>query len=124
MITDYQDFYYNVADMERAIRFYERALGLKRSHGNEYWASLTLGSLKLGLHWAEGEEIPRTPRDSHGQNCGGTLTLRSDDIPSDRKKIEAAGGKVLGEMDQPWGHMLIFEDLDGNVLKLMNPKSH
>jgi len=25
-------------------------------------------------------------------------------------------------MDEAWGHMLIFEDLDGNVLKLQNAK--
>jgi len=26
------------------------------------------------------------------------------------------------QADAPWGHMLVFEDLDGNVLKLMKPK--
>ena len=76
----------------------------------------------MGLHWAEGKEIPMTPRDSHGQDSGGTLTFHSDNIAEDRKKIEVAGGKILGDADQTWGHMLVFEDLDGNVLKLMKPK--
>ena len=122
MIKGYQDFYYNVKDMKRAVKFYEVALGMAKSFGDEYWTAMTVGNLKLGLHWTEGAEIPKTPRNSHGQDSGGTLTFLSDDVTQDRKKIETAGGKVLGEADQAWGHMLVFEDLDGNVLKLMKPK--
>ncbi len=122
MITGYKDFYYNVTDMNRAVKFYTEALGMTKTYGHEYWSTMTIGNLNLGLHWTEGEAIPTTPRDSHGQNCGGTLTFNSDDIAADRKKIELAGGKVLGEAKQDWGHMLAFEDLDGNVLKLMNTK--
>lgn len=122
MIKGYTDFYYNVTDMDRAVRFYESALGMKKVFGDEYWTAMTIGNLKLGLHGTEGKPVPATPRDSHGQECGGTLTLQSDNISEDRGKIETAGGKILGEADQNWGHMLIFEDPDCNVLKLMNPK--
>ncbi len=121
MIKGYRDFYYNVADMNRAVRFYTEALGLKKAHGDEYWTSMTLGNLNLGLHWTEGDSVPISPRDSHGCHNGGTLTLESDNVPNDRKNIESAGGKILSESKQEWGHMLVFEDLDGNVLKLMNP---
>ena len=103
------------------MRFYE-SLGMSKIYGHEYWITMNVGNLNLGLHWAEGKEVPTTPRDSHGQESGGTLTFLSNNISEDRKKIEAAGGKILGEMDQSWGHMLVLEDLDGNVLKLMNPK--
>ena len=122
MINGYKDFYYNVTDMNRALKFYTDALGLMKIYGDEYWTTMTVGNLSLGLHWTEGESIPLTPRDSHGQSNGGTLTFQSDNIAEDRKKIEQAGGKILGESNQAWGHMLVFEDLDGNVLKLMNPK--
>lgn len=122
MIKGYADFHYYVADMSRGVQFYSQALGLNKIYGHEHWSTLTLGNLTLGLHWTGGHPVPQTPRDSHGQNCGGTLTLHSDDIPGDKEKILKAGGKVLGEADQPWGHMLVFEDLDGNVLKLMRPK--
>ena len=122
MIKGYKDFYYNVTDMNRAIKFYTDALGMKKIYGHEYWTAMTVGNLHFGLHWSEGKAIPPTSRDSHGQNNGGTLTVHSDNIAEDRKKIEQAGGKILGEAGQDWGHMLVFEDLDGNVLKLMNPK--
>lgn len=123
MIKGYRDFYYNVKDMNRAVQFYQNAFGMKKTYGDEYWTNMTIGNLTLGLHGTEGDAVPPTPRDSHGQHCGGTLTFHSDNIAEDRKKIENAGGKILGDTDQPWGHMLIFEDIDGNVLKLMNPKS-
>ena len=123
MILGYRDFYYNVTNIEKALNFY-KALGLEVVHADEYWATLKLGNLNLGLHDSEGSSIPQTPRDSHGQACGGTLTLHSDNIKADRKLIETAGGKILGEDDAPWGHMLVFEDCDGNVLKLMNPKHY
>ena len=48
--------------------------------------------------------------------------MSSDDILSDRRVLEVAKAKILGEMDESWGHMLIFEDLDGNVLKLQKAK--
>jgi predicted enzyme related to lactoylglutathione lyase len=122
MITGYQDFYYNVSDMQKAISFYVNAFGFKVTMSHEHWASLQIENLNLGLHWTEGEKVPSTARDSHGQNAGGTLTLKSNNVPEDRKKIEAGGGKILSESDQAWGHMLVFEDIDGNVLKLMHPK--
>lgn len=88
---------------------------------SEYWISLDCHGLKIGLH-PEKNPLPVVPRDSHGAHAGATLTLKSDDIASDRKRLELFGAKILGETDQPWGHMLVFEDLDGNVLKLMRPK--
>lgn len=119
MIKGYKDFYYNVSDMSGAVRFYTEAFGMKKIYGDEHWTTMSLGNLNFGLHWSEGEPIPKTPRDSHGQSCGGTLTFESDDIASDRKAIEQAGGKILGEAQEHWGHMLVFEDPDCNVLKLM-----
>ncbi len=123
MIRGYRDFYYNVTDMNRAVIFYTESLGMKKTYGHEHWTSLQVGNLHLGLHWTNGAHIPETPRDSHGQHCGGTLTLFSDDIASDRQRIETNGGKILGETKQPWGHMLTFEDIDGNVLKLINDQN-
>lgn len=122
MIKGYKDFYYNVKDMAKAVSFYSKALGMKKTYGHEFWTTMSVGNLNLGLHWTEGGEIPKTPRNGHGQECGGTVTFESDNIAEDRNKIETFGGKILGEADQDWGHMLVFEDIDGNVLKLMKPK--
>lgn len=122
MITGVQDVYYNVKDMKRSIDFYSKTLGMKINFSDDYWASLNAWGMNIGLHWTEGGEIPKTPRDSHGQHCGATLTLISNDISKDKSNLEDAGAAILGESDAPWGYMLVFEDPDGNVLKLMNPK--
>lgn len=119
MITGYKDIYYNVKDMKKAVMFYQEALQMFVEVSDEYWTSLSVGNLSLGLHWTEGTDVPATVRNAHGQENGGTLTLSSDNIAEDRARIEKFGGKILGESNQPWGHMLVFEDIDGNVLKLM-----
>lgn len=122
MIKGVHDIYYNVVDMKRAVKFYSETLNMKIMFESDHWTSMDCGGVMIGLHWTEGAEVPYFSRDSHGASCGGTLTLQSDDIKSDRNILEIAGAKILGESDESWGHMLIFEDLDGNVLKLQNAK--
>lgn len=121
MISGVQDIYYSVTQPKRALKFYTEALGMKLVEESPYWIELSCDGVRIGLH-PEEKPIPAIPRDSHGAQAGATLTLKSDNIPEDRKRLVAAGAKILGEDDQPWGHMLVFEDPDGNVLKLMNPK--
>jgi catechol 2,3-dioxygenase-like lactoylglutathione lyase family enzyme len=121
MITGVQDIYYSTSNPQKAKAFYTEVLGMKIKFEHEGWIALQIGAVTVGLH-PEDKPIPHVPRDSHGAHAGGTLTLKSDNIPEDRKRIEAFGCKVLGEADADWGHMLVFEDPDGNVLKLMKPK--
>ena len=122
MITGIQDIYYNVSDKDRAVQFYTKVIGMKVRFSEEHWTSLDAWGTNIGLHWTEGQPVPHSPRDSHGAHSGATLTLKSNDVTMDKEKLIQAGATILGEMDAAWGHMLIFEDLDGNVLKLMNPK--
>lgn len=122
MILGVQDIYYNVTDMKRALVFYTEGLGMTVHDTDEHWSSLECHGMRIGLHGTEGTPVPEIPRDSHGAHAGATLTLKSDDIAADRANLERMGAKILGEADAPWGHMLAFEDPDGNVLKLMNPK--
>jgi predicted enzyme related to lactoylglutathione lyase len=121
MITGVQDIYYSVTDVPRAKRFYTDCLGMKIKFEHEHWIALDCAGTPIGLH-PEDQPVPHIPRDSHGAHAGATLTLKSNNVPEDRDLIISFGGKILGEADQPWGHMLVFEDPDGNVLKLMNPK--
>lgn len=121
MITGVQDVYYSVTDTKRAIRFYTDGLGMRLVEDGEYWIALDCAGVRIGLH-PENNPIPRVPRDGHGAHAGATLTLKSNNVAEDRKRLERLGAVILGEADQPWGHMLVFEDPDGNVLKLMDPK--
>lgn len=117
MIKGYRDFYYSVELMDRAVKFYE-SLGFKASYTSDYWTSMNLGNLKLGLHWTEGGGVPDIQHTKHGALCGGTLTLESDDLDKDKAIILNAGASLLSDTNNPWGRMIVFKDLDGNILKM------
>jgi catechol 2,3-dioxygenase-like lactoylglutathione lyase family enzyme len=110
--------------MHRAVLFYGEVLGMTLVDTNPWWTSLECGGVRIGLHGeGPGEQppVPHVPRDSHGAHAGGTLTLRSSDIVADRARLLKHGVKILGDIDEAWGKLVVFEDSEGNVLKLMQP---
>lgn len=122
MITGVQDVYYNVSDMDRAVRFYGTTLGLRVLEISEYWTSLDVSGTRVGLHGTGGLPVPEVPRDSHGAHAGATLTLRVDDIDAVVARLREDEVAFLGEVVRnPWGATVAFVDPDGNVLKLMQP---
>jgi catechol 2,3-dioxygenase-like lactoylglutathione lyase family enzyme len=122
MLSGVQDVYYNVADMDRAVAFYEDRLGMRLVDRNPHWAAFDLGGVRIGLHWTGGSAVPRVPRDAHGAHTGATLTLRTQEIARLHQKLTEVGVRFLSEPTaHPWGTHAVFEDPDGNVLKLMQP---
>jgi catechol 2,3-dioxygenase-like lactoylglutathione lyase family enzyme len=121
MIGGVQDVYLNVSDMERAVAFYRDRLGMTVLDTSPWWSSLDCGGVRIGLHGTGGEAVPRVPRDAHGAHTGATLTLCSTDLEGDAKDLGDCGATLLGRADEAWGRMLVFEDPDGNVLKLLQP---
>jgi predicted enzyme related to lactoylglutathione lyase len=119
MITQVQDVYYNVADMERAVHFYRDVLGLRVTEEDAHFTGLEVGGVRIGLHWTGGRAVPAVPKNAHGADAGATLTLRVADIEAAQQRLRDNLVKILGTMDAPWGRLLTFEDPDGNVLKLM-----
>lgn len=123
MITGIQDVYYNVADMKRAVAFYRDVLGSAPAYESTHWTSFRVGSGTFALHWTEGSPVPPVPRDPHGPHAGATVTLRVEDCHKAFEALKRRGVKFLsGVEEQPWGDLATFEDPDGNVLKLMQPK--
>jgi len=121
MITGVQDVYYNVQDMRRAVDFYHNVLGLTVTDEDPHFTGLNAGGVRIGLHWTGGTAVPSTPRNAHGPHNGGTITFRVDNIMTAKDMLTAGGANILGFSDNPWGKIIIFEDPDGNVLKLMQP---
>jgi catechol 2,3-dioxygenase-like lactoylglutathione lyase family enzyme len=123
MITGVQDIYYNVQDMGRAVQFYTQILGMKLIDSDEWWSSLECNGVRIGLHATGGDPVPLIPRDSHGSLAGATLTLRSNDIESEHEKLKGLNINILGFHKEHWGAIIVFEDTEGNVLKIMQPPS-
>lgn len=122
MIVGIKDIYYNVSNMKEAVSFYAHILGMSVVYETEYWTSLSIDGLTVGLHWTGGNSIPAIAQDDHGANQGATLTLQSDNIQEDKQLLIDNNVIIVSELDEEFGEIIVFKDLDGNILKLMNPK--
>jgi catechol 2,3-dioxygenase-like lactoylglutathione lyase family enzyme len=98
-------------DMERAIEFYGKTLGLRQDvhRAAEFWAGETCFSL-WKPEWAGLEFAPQK---------NGHVALRVDDVAAARKELESKGVEFRGEIvDSGVCHMTFFTDPDGNDLML------
>jgi predicted enzyme related to lactoylglutathione lyase len=124
MSISVQDVYYNVANMERALSFYSGVLGLPVEQRSEWWSSIDISGVRLGLHWTGGDPVPEVPGDEHGPHTGAQLTLRVSDLSAVMERMSQAGARILGApRDRPWGKMIVCRDPDGNYLTLLQPKA-
>lgn len=123
MIKGVKDIYYNVSNMDTAVQFYRDVLGMKLIVRSPYWTALEIGGVQIGLHWSGGEEVPEVRFDEHGAYSGATLTLFSDDIEEDTRSLMTHGVHIVGRLDEEWGKLTVFKDPDGNILKLMQPRT-
>jgi predicted enzyme related to lactoylglutathione lyase len=104
----------SVADLSRALTFYDGLLGLTQRNAPPGFALLRIGTgpaaIELMLH-------ERTPKPTM---AGVALSLRVDDV--DRVTAEAAklGCTIIDQpADQEWGERLaVLTDLDGHVICL------
>ena len=105
-----------VSDMDRAVDFYTKVLGLKLTQrfGN-HWAQVDAGRLTIGLHPASAEN----PAGRNGSiTVGFALSSKIEDVVSTLKQH---GVKFKGPISQDpnAGKFAYFEDPDGNSLYLM-----
>ncbi len=103
-----------VRDMDRAVAFYERRVGLQllRRDGDE-WAEFDAGGPRLALHGTGAREREVPP--------GGTAALRVGDLDLARVALEERGivfdervGEVPGR-----ARFASFSDPDGNRLQII-----
>lgn len=121
MITGIHNVHYFVENMDRAVAFYIAAFEAELIHSDETWSTLKIHGLTVGLHGNDDKPIPRTTLEERGVNVGGTLTLKSNNIPVDKARLEKLGATIIKEFEADWGKVLVFEDLDGHVLNLVHP---
>ena len=123
MIAGIQDVYYYVDDMAQAVAFYRDTLGLRLISESPYWSVFDVGGVRLGLHKAEGNPI-RSSLNHAGIYAGATVTFKVRGIQQEVERLQSAGVKFIGDVvDEPFGILAAFQDLDGNIIKLMEPKA-
>lgn len=104
-----------VSDMDRAVHFYTKMLGLKLTQrfGN-HWAGLEIGKLAIGLH-------PASSQNPAGRNGSITVGLELEgEIDEAVARLKQHGVRLRGEIARDEaGKSIHFEDPDGNLLYMI-----
>jgi predicted enzyme related to lactoylglutathione lyase len=101
-----------VADMALSAKFYGEVLGLVPVVEGPEWTEYVVGGVRLALHppFVEGRLPQSRP--------GWTLCLLVTGLASLRRRLEAAGATIHGELHEvPGGVSLAFSDPDGHQLQ-------
>jgi len=100
--------YYMVKDMDRAVKFYTKTLGLPLvvRYGND-WAEVDAGSTRIGLHPTDGAITPG----------GATASFYVDDMAALAKKLKAKGASLGTIHESAQGKMAVLKDTEGNSLQ-------
>jgi predicted enzyme related to lactoylglutathione lyase len=107
--------WFSVNDFEGAKKFYGQVLGLKKTFEAQQWAEFA---------GAEGEESIGVAVNPHaGKEPGATVVLQVGDIEHERKRLETAGVKFEGKIEEIPGivKLATFRDPSGNRLQLAQP---
>jgi uncharacterized protein len=118
-----------VADLARSLDFYERAFGWPRNEWIDYANYVELlppNGGALGLYERDGyaELVGTEPAEiPEGRVSPAYLYVRVEDVEEAVRRIEAAGGRPLGELaPRSWGETAAwFADPDGNVVAVAQP---
>jgi len=117
-----------VADYDEAIAFYTQTLHFeliedtKMSETKRWVVVAPPGNTGCRLLLAKGvgdEQLSRV-----GNQTGGRvfLFIHTDDFEGDYENLKAKGVKIVrGPVDEPYGRVLVFEDLYGNLIDLIQP---
>jgi predicted enzyme related to lactoylglutathione lyase len=105
-----------VADLDRAVRFYESVLGLAKKYTFQDYAGFDCGGVEIGLKTWGGLEKPRK-----GEPC---IDLLVENVDESYHSLKARGADFVTEpRDTSWGgRAALLEDPDGNTLQLTEIK--
>lgn len=112
-----------VADLERTIAFYERALGMRAVSFGEGRRALAFGDQKLNLHQAGHEFEPKAQRPTPGAiDLCFTTDIPLDEVAAHLRKCSVE--IELGPVDKTGARRLLrslyFRDPDGNLIEVSN----
>jgi len=101
-----------VEDRDRAARFYEETLGLrKNANSTDTWIEFETGNVTLALVDPSSAGQPFTPLPF------GSIVIRVPDVEAARAKLQEAGVEVFGETwDSGVCNGAVFKDSEGNGL--------
>ncbi|MGB0789699.1 MAG: VOC family protein [Marinirhabdus sp.] len=112
-----------VADMQRAVKFYNTILNVKIKIQDFGGVKMGWFPSASGAYGATGSLIQH---ETYTPSHEGTLVyLTSKDVENELGRIESAGGKILKPktmISEEHGYMALFEDTEGNRVALYSQK--
>lgn len=113
MLTQIAYTSYPVADMDRAVQFYQNVLGFKLLFHREDWSEFDIGGQRLALKKVERIE------DATG---GAVVSFYADPIEKAIHSLKERGVQFSGELEvYSYGKIAWFKDSEGNTLGLYQP---
>ncbi len=110
--------HYPTQDLDRALRFYRDALGLKLLVQNEEWIEFEIGEQRLALR-----RVDTLPQQSDSsQPAGAMVWLEARPIEEIITQLKEKNVKFINGLSKfPYGKMSTFSDPDGNRIGLYEP---
>jgi predicted enzyme related to lactoylglutathione lyase len=112
MISGIATIWLPVTDMQRAVTFYQDALGLDVLDHDGDWSEVTAGDQRIGLNASE----------SPAGDGGAVIAFSVDDLDATVAQLTERGVRFADAVSEhPWGRVAPFRDPDGNDLQLYAP---
>ncbi len=113
MVKDIAFSYYCVTDMERAIQFYEKTLGLSPVFKREDWSEFQIHERRIALYKTS------EPITNRG---GAVISFLANPIENAIDELKSQGVQFVKELQVfPYGKLAEFLDSEGNILGLYEP---
>jgi predicted enzyme related to lactoylglutathione lyase len=102
--------FYDVQDMDRAVKFYTETLELPlKVRFENHWAEVDAGSISIGLH-------PTEDGAAVSQEGGATVSFAVPNLEAFADKLKSKGVEVGQIRTPPRGKFMMVKDSEGNYL--------
>ena len=104
---------YPAFDLDRAVEFYQKVLGIKPLFHTKDWAEFKLEGQRFAL---------QKVKSSKAKYTGAILYFMAQPIVDNIERLKDMGAKSLGSMEiHPYGKLARFKDPEGNIFGLYEP---
>ena len=104
---------YPAFDLDRAVEFYQKVLGIKPLFHRKDWAEFKIEGQRFAL------QKVNTPKMEH---TGATLYFMAQPIDDNIERLKNIGAKPLGSIEiHSYGKLAQFKDPEGNIFGLYEP---
>ena len=104
---------YPAFDLDRAVEFYQKVLGIKPLFHRNDWAEFKLEGQRFALQKVKSLKTEHT---------GAILYFRAQPIAENIERLKDMGAKSLGSMEiHSYGKLARFKDPEGNIFGLYEP---